>query len=116
MPNARRLILATPPRGRDGPHELATLRPPEDTIRRDLRELAAEGGCCTECTAARCRRPRRSPTSQRTAIGTGAKVEVVAPRPPWSVPARRSPWTGVDRRREPPAGPADLRATVITHS
>ena len=36
----------------------------EDTIRRDLRELAADG-CCTACTAARSRPRPPSPTSPR---------------------------------------------------
>lgn len=115
----KELILATlRAEGRVVAKELATeLDLSEDTIRRDLRELAAEGLLHRVHGGALPASPAVADFTARTAIGTGAKVEVARTA---AALVRAGQTVAVDggttARELARRLPADLRATVITHS
>ena len=111
------LILATL-RGTAGwsPRSLAAqLDLSEDTIRRDLRELAADGLLHRVHGGALPASPAVADFAARTAIGTGAKVEV-GRAAAWYDPDRRSRRRGYDGRAARPAPAPRPSATVVTHS
>ena len=104
------LILATLRRdGRVVAKDLAAeLDLSEDTIRRDLRELAAEGRLHRVHGGALPASPAVADFTVRTGIGQAAKVEVGRLAAAWSGRGRRSRSTGVRRRS---SSPGTCRAT-----
>lgn len=95
----------------------ARLELSEDTIRRDLRELATDGLLHRVHGGALPASPAVADFTTRTAIGTGAKAEVAAMaaglvRPGQTVAIDGGTTARELARRLPP----DLRATVVTHS
>lgn len=113
------LILTTlRMQGRVVARELATeLGTSEDTIRRDLRELAAEGRIYRVHGGALPASPAVADFTARTAISTDAKVEVARTAAALVQPGQTVAVDGGTTARELARQlPVDLRATVITHS
>ncbi|GAA4372773.1 DeoR/GlpR family DNA-binding transcription regulator [Nocardioides caricicola] len=89
----------------------------EDTIRRDLRELAADGLLHRVHGGALPASPAVADFTARTAIGTGAKAEVARTAAALIRPGQTVVLDGGTTARELARQlPPDLRATVITHS
>lgn len=95
----------------------AELELSEDTIRRDLRELAAEGLLHRVHGGALPASPAVADFAVRTTIGTGAKTEVAAAAAALVRPGQTIAIDGGTTARELARRlPPDLRATVVTHS
>jgi DeoR/GlpR family transcriptional regulator of sugar metabolism len=95
----------------------AELELSEDTIRRDLRELAAEGLLHRVHGGALPASPAVADFAVRTTIGTGAKAEVAAAAAALVRPGQTVAIDGGTTARELARRlPPDLRATVVTHS
>lgn len=95
----------------------AELELSEDTIRRDLRELAAEGLLHRVHGGALPASPAVADFGVRTTIGAGAKAEVARAAAALVRPGQTVAIDGGTTARELARRlPPDLRATVVTHS